>query len=124
MYSGEIEEYLDKEVKMRVDEVLKWDVSYKVTKHLSKFKGQPVFRGLLTAMNELGEVRMQFFLYSDSHDQMVTVLQLKAFNGTNASLGMPGPQHFITDNPAGDNNFFKCLLPSLAVQQKVYNSKQ
>ena len=98
MYTGEIEDYLDKEVKMRVGEVLKWDVSYKVTKHLSNYKGNPVFRGLLTAMNELGEVRMQFFLYSDSHDQMVTTLQ--AFNDTNASLGIPGPRHFVTDNPA------------------------
>ena len=71
-------------------------------------------------MNELGEVRMQFFLYSDSHDQMVTALQ--AFNDTNASLGIPGPRHFVTDNPAGDSNFFKRLLPSLADQQKVYDS--
>ena len=98
-------DYLDKEVKMRGGDILKWDVSYKVTRHLSKYEKQPVFKGLLTAMNELGEVRMQFFLYSDSHDQMVTALQ--GFNETSATLGMPGPRHFVTDNPSGDNNIFK-----------------
>ena len=64
---------------------------------------------------------MQFFLYTDSHDQMVTALQ--GLNETNATLGMPGPRHFITDNPAGDRNFFNRLIPSLASQQKTYDSK-
>ena len=69
LYHELIREYLSKEVKKRGAERLYWDVSYKEAKHLCQYHGQPIFKGLVTAMNEIGKVRVQFHVYMDSHDQ-------------------------------------------------------
>ena len=59
LYFRSIKPYLDKSVKKRGAEVLHWDVSYKEAKHLCRYRGRSIFKGLVTATNELGEVRIQ-----------------------------------------------------------------
>ncbi|KAL7546679.1 hypothetical protein ACHAWF_010011 [Thalassiosira exigua] len=115
-YHSTIGPYMDMEVKKRGAEFLHWDVSYKEAKHLCLYRGRPVFKGLVTAMNELGEVRIQFHVYTDSHEQMKSALE--AFKGTTRSLGLPEVRLFFTDNPAGDHQFYTKMLPSLVVHQE------
>ena len=70
MYNASIWCHLSNEVKNQGAERLAWDVSYKEAKHLSQYKGNPVFKGLVTVTNEIGEVRLQFHIFSESHDQI------------------------------------------------------
>ncbi|KAL3770800.1 hypothetical protein ACHAWU_006359 [Discostella pseudostelligera] len=117
VYHASIGHYLDLEVKKRGATTLHWDVSYKEAKHLCLYRGRPVFKGLVTAMNEVGEVRIQFHIYSDSHEQMKSALE--AFMGTTSSLGLPSVRLFYTDNPGGDRQFYMRQLPSLQSQQDI-----
>lgn len=68
------------EVKKRGAEFLHWDASYKEAKHLCSYRNRPVFKGLITAMNEFGEVRIQFHIYSDSHEQMKAAICFQAYH--------------------------------------------
>ena len=45
------------QVKKRGAQRLHWDVSYKVEKHVAQYHGKPLYKGLLTATNEVGEAR-------------------------------------------------------------------
>jgi hypothetical protein len=120
VYHASIGHYLDLEVKKRGATTLHWDVSYKEAKHLCLYRGRPVFKGLVTAMNEVGEVRFQFHVYSDSHEQMKSALE--AFKGTTSSLGLPEVRLFFTDNPSGDRQFYLRQLPSLQSQQDIFDA--
>jgi hypothetical protein len=93
LYHESIRAYLPKEVKKRGATSLHWDVSYKEAKHISRVRGQPVFKGLVTAMNEFGEIRIQFHVYTDSHEQMTAVLE--AFKHTTEALGQQPPVQFF-----------------------------
>ena len=54
VYHSSIRHYLDLEVKKRGATSLHWDVSYNEAKHLYLYQGRHVFKGLVTAMNEVG----------------------------------------------------------------------
>ena len=115
-----IRPHLSAEVKKRDADRLDWDVSYKESKHLCKYKGRSVFKGYVTALNSIGEVRIQFHVFSDSHEQMVSALE--AFKLTQANFGMPGIRLFTTDNPTADKDFFLSELPSLQAQQDKFDA--
>ena len=119
-YHSSISEHLEKEVKKRGAETIHWDVSYKEAKHLCRYRGRPVYKGLVTGLNSIGEVRFQFHIYTDSHEQMTGALQ--AFKRTTASLGLPDVKLFFTDNPAGDQGYFMDMLPSLEEQQNKFDA--
>ncbi len=119
-YHASISEHLKKEVKKRGAKSLHWDVSFKEAKHLCLYHGRPIFKGLVTALNELGEVRIQFHVYTDSHEQMKAAIN--AFKCTTSGLGLPEVKLFFTDNPSGDYKFYKDELPSLAEQQKKFDA--
>ena len=68
--------YMDKEVKKRCGAHLKWDVSYKEAKHLAQYKGQSLYHGLVSAMNEFNETRLQFHVVTDGQDQFVGPIQV------------------------------------------------
>jgi len=59
------------QVKKRGAETLHWDASYKEPKHLCQHHGNAIFRALFTATNQLGEIRMQFHVVTDGHDQVL-----------------------------------------------------
>ena len=62
-----IRAHLSKEVKKRGALRLAIDVSYKEAKKLCRVGGKAVYVGLVTGVNEVGEIRLQFHIVSDSH---------------------------------------------------------
>jgi len=114
-YSESIAPYLDKEVKKRGAELLAWDASYKEAKRLAKHHGQQVYLALITGTNELGEVRVQFHVVTDGHDQMEAAI--KAFLATMRAYGQTPPRLFFTDKPLEDKSFFQQTIPLLQVEQ-------
>ena len=107
------------QVKKRGAERLHWDVSYKEAKHLGRYHGEAVFKALVTATNEFGEIRIQFHVVTDGHDQMED--QIKKFLHTLQEFGQDGPKLMFTDNPKGDQPFMTQLMPSLQVQQDAFD---
>ena len=73
--------------------------------------GKSVFKGLVTATNELGEIRLQFHIVTDGHDQMVNAL--REFRNTVHQYGQQMPELLFTDKPSDDYAFFREQLPSL-----------
>ncbi|KAJ1626295.1 hypothetical protein T492DRAFT_878692 [Pavlovales sp. CCMP2436] len=112
-----ISPYLDKEVKKRGAEVLAWDASYK---ELCKHKGQQVYFALITDTNELGEVRVQFHVVTDGHDQMEAAI--KAFLATMRAYGQTLLRLFFTDKPQEDKSFFNGAILSLQAEQDCLDS--
>ena len=110
-YHYSIRDYLCKEMKKRSAERLSWDASYKEAKRLTRYKEVPIFKALITATNELGEVRLQFHAVTDSHDQMRSAIQ--AYKNTCNSHGHKLPTHVFTDNPHRDKGFFCEMFDSL-----------
>jgi len=120
LFHERIRSHLDKEVKKRGATRLHWDVSYKEAKHLCQYKGKPVFKGLVTATNEHGEIRIQFHIVTDSHEQMSAAIA--AFRQTTEAYGQPPVKLFFTDNPSGDKAFFQSAIPSLLESQARFDA--
>ncbi|KAL7491648.1 hypothetical protein ACHAWT_002097 [Skeletonema menzelii] len=114
-----IRPFYDKEVKKRGAESLTWDLSFKEAKNLAQYHGKPIFSGLVTALNGRGEIRVQYHVCTESHEQMISALQ--AFERTRISLGLPGCKHIFLDNPYKDRSLFLTHLPSVREQQEKYN---
>jgi len=91
------------------------DASYKEPKHLCQYHGQNVFKGLITATNEFGEIRLQFHVVTDDHEQFKAAFS--AFSKTIQEYGQPEVELLSTDNVAGDRNFYLGILPSLRQSQ-------
>lgn len=117
-----IRQYLAREVKKRDMDVIMIDVSYKEAKSLYQYRGKSVFRGLVTGLNQYGEVRIQFHIYTDSHEQMLAALE--EFEKTRMALGFKGVSHVISDNPKKDKALFMNAMPSVKAQQVKYDSQQ
>lgn len=115
-YSASIRTYLNNEVKKRGAEILAWDASYKEAKHLARYHGEPVFKALITGTNEIGEIRVQFHVVTDGHDQMVR--SIEEMCATMAAYGQPMPKLFFTDKPSEDKDFFMMQLSSLRAMQE------
>ena len=110
-----------KEVKKRGAERLHWDVSYKVCKHLCQFHGKSIFKGLVTATNEYGEIRIQFNVVTDGQDQFRGVLE--DFNNTISMYGHKQPYLVVTNYPVNDKQFFFEMIPSLKDSDDRMNSE-
>ncbi|KAL7535665.1 hypothetical protein ACHAXR_006652, partial [Thalassiosira sp. AJA248-18] len=121
IYSEEIKDHLAKEVKKRDCDIMQWDATFKEAKHLCQYHGEPIFKALVSGMNGIGEIRVQFHVYTDSHDQMVTALE--SFKRTNITLGMAGPSFFVTDNPKKDDRFIKERFESIRKQQELLDDR-
>ena len=97
-----------------------WDVSYKEAKHLGKYHGESVFKGLVTATNEVGEIRIQFHVVTDGHDQMLDSIQ--KFLQTVTEYNQAAPKILTTDNVPGDKPFLLSSFPSLQAQQDAFDN--
>ena len=115
LYGDTIEEHLGKEVKKRGARRLSWDASYKEAKHLGRYHSESIFKALVTATNELGEIRLQFHVVSDAHDQMAA--PIGAFLDTMNAYGMEPTELLCTDKPSDDKVFFMDAIPSLRTKQ-------
>jgi hypothetical protein len=94
-YGASIAAYLDNEVKKRPVETLAWDASYKEAKRLAKHNGKQVYVALITGTNELGEVRFQFHVVTDGHEQMIAAIA--AYSDTASAYGQQpaGPKAHV-----------------------------
>ena len=115
-----IETHLNNEVKKRGAERLHWDASYKEAKHLGQFHGKPIFKALITATNEVGEIRVQFHVVTDGHDQMKS--QIAALLDTLRVYNQPQPMLLTTDKPSDDKPFFLENIKSLKDMQITLDS--
>ena len=115
-FSGSIRRYLDNEVKKRGAEILAWDASYKEAKHLARYRGEAVFKALITGTNEIGEIRVQFHVVTDGHDQMVR--SLEEMRATMLMYGQIMPKLFFTEKPWDDKTFFQTHIPELRLTQE------
>ena len=109
------------QVKKRGATELHWDVSYKEAKHLCKLHGESLFKGLVTATNEYGDIRLQFHIVTDAHDQMDE--PIKAFLATCHAYNLPIPRWVFTDKPSTDKGYFMRLLPGVREMQSQLNTK-
>jgi hypothetical protein len=110
-----IEPYLDLEVKKLSGKFFAIDAQFKEAKHLCQYKGLPLFKATVTIMNEYNEIRTQFHVVSDGHDQYVRpiVVMVK----TIAARGQEMPKYMYTDNPTRDSIFLNTQIPSLEQEQ-------
>ncbi|KAL1495589.1 hypothetical protein AB1Y20_016950 [Prymnesium parvum] len=108
-YHDSIRQFLDAEVKKRNAEFLKIDVSYKEPKFLARFHGTALYKGLVTALNDLGECRLQYHVSSESHDQLEE--PLRSMLRTMHSLGQEPPHVLFTDNIERDLAFLTKIFP-------------
>ena len=86
------------------------DHSHKITKHIVTINGVPVFIGLLTVTNEMGEIRVIALVATKAHAQFEIALvnmreSLKLY-------GLEAPELFYTDN-ISDKGFLEKCFPSL-----------
>mmetsp|Transcript_1711 Transcript_1711/g.4812 ORF Transcript_1711/g.4812 Transcript_1711/m.4812 type:complete len:87 (-) Transcript_1711:645-905(-) len=71
--------FMNLEVKKRGITKLCIDVSYKQAKLLFSYSGQAVYHALVTGTNKFAEIRIQFHVVTDSHDQLLeTIKQMEA----------------------------------------------
>ena len=115
LFSESIRPHLDREVKKRGADYLRWDVSFKEAKKLCRYRGKPIFKGLVTATNEIGEIRIQFHIVTDGHDQMLNAL--REFRNTISQHGQPSPTFVFSDKPSDDFPFFCKELPRILEKQ-------
>ena len=121
-FSAKCKAFLGKEMKKRGGTQLNWDASYKTCKVLSRIEGNSLYKALITATNEFGEIRIQFMTVSDGHDQMV--VPLREFKRTQNLYGLPLPTHFSTDNVTNDRPFFLEMFPGARAKQTQYDNNQ
>eukprot|EP00123_Amoebidium_parasiticum_P019075 comp24337_c0_seq10/m.46213 comp24337_c0_seq10/g.46213 ORF comp24337_c0_seq10/g.46213 comp24337_c0_seq10/m.46213 type:complete len:1170 (-) comp24337_c0_seq10:91-3600(-) len=94
-----------------VNNVLKADHTFQIGK-LTGINGEPLYRGLWTCVNELGEIRAQVFTRDCSHQEIEPVIQ--RISATTAALNSKGPAFFYTDRCCQDRAFVERMFPTLA----------
>ena len=120
LHHSTISSYLERELKKRdLCGTLAWDVSYKESKNLFKHKGEQIYKGLVTGMNHIGEVRVQFHVVTDSQEQFLGAIE--EFKRTLKAYGHSQPTSFYTDNPLADRDFFQKEILSLREEQERFN---
>ena len=119
-YHDMIRPFFDNEIKKRDADSIHWDVSYKEAKLLCKLRGEAIHHGLVTGLNQYNEIRFQFHIYTDGHNQMISALN--AYTLTLNAYGMDSIHVFFTDDPTRDKRFFTSHLPSLQSFQDKLNS--
>jgi hypothetical protein len=87
---------------------------------LGRYHGEPVFKGLITATNHVGEIRKQFHVVTDGHDQIEH--PIKDMLTTMEAYGHPMPQLLTTDKPFEDKAFYYSIIPSLRKKKSELES--
>ena len=111
--------FCDVELKKRDSKQLYWDASFKVASLLSTAGGEPLFKALITATNEYGEIRIQFFVVTDGQDQFKYPCQ--KFNETVEAYGQAELDFLWTDNVGKDKAFFHQVFSSLKKKEEEIN---
>ena len=99
--------------------MIRWDVSYKSAKMLCRLRGKPVFKATVTGTTLLGEVRIQFDIVTDGHDQMLNAIT--EFKRTVEAYGQEVTEVVFTDKPKEDHGFFMKHLAGVARKENELN---
>ncbi len=122
LYAATLANHFSKEVEKRGAKTLLCDASCKMSKHLCQYWGEPIFRGLVTMTDEIGEVRIHYQVVTDSHEQIKTpfrgirihTLWVRIFS-----------THVVsTDSPLSDKKLFLDALPPLQDYSEIISSNQ
>ena len=79
-----------------------------------------MYGGLVTMVFDTGHTRLQWHIMTDSKEQYVE--PIKKWLQTQQELGQPGIKFMATDNPVGDDAFFRKAVPSLQGSQDILDS--
>ena len=112
----EIRPFLENEVKKVECETFHIDSSKKAPKKICQHNGKSVFGDLITATNGDGEVRLQFLVPTDAHDQLIG--PMKAYLNSADALGQVQPKYVVTDNVPRDRPFMLETCASLRKTQE------
>eukprot|EP00966_Prymnesium_polylepis_P057527 1332171-Prymnesium_polylepis.1 len=77
---------------------------------MASYRGQNLFKGIVSGMNEHGDLRINHLTVTDGHDQLRPALE--ALNQTHAAHGFPPIETVATDKPAEEAAFFECVFPA------------
>jgi hypothetical protein len=91
-----------------------------IPKHVLLHEGRPIFKGLLTAVNEHKDIVCQFFLVSDSREQ---IKQAVGDMVTSCKMhGMPPVEHVTCDKPSEEASFWESLFPAVKLARHHMNT--
>lgn len=82
-----------------------------IVKHISKYGGEPLFEGLLTVLNEYGEIRGACFVPTKAHSAFSTMLS--SIHSSLKRFGHPDVELAYTDNMS-DLSMLTRAFPELA----------
>lgn len=88
--------------------------------HLCRYHGVSIFKGLVTATNNYGEIRVQFHVVTDGQDQ--TESAIKEMRATLAAYGQKMTTRITSDKPAEEKAFFLRVMPELQIIQDDLNA--
>ena len=75
-------------------------MSYKESKYLTHYNNISIFKYLVTSTNELDEIKMQFYVVTNSHNQIDSVI--KAYKNICDIYSHHYSKHIFTDNSCRD----------------------
>ena len=96
------------------------DASYKEAKKLVRCNVRPVFKGYITALNQVGGMILALHVNSEPHDQMRATFE--AFKHTTSEYGLPPLELYFSNNAKGDMRFIEEIFPSLQAKQEEFNA--
>lgn len=101
-------------------EVLKVDHSFKVPKYIMHCFGEKTFLALFTAVNEIGQIRIQGLTVGKSLNELRIIIGRFKDECIKRNIGLPG--FIFTDNCCADRAFFESEFPHLvnSVSSGIY----
>ena len=107
-FSESIRKHLTAQIKCREAKHVSIDGSYKETRVLARYNGEPLYGALVSLTNEYGEVRSIFHSLSESHALFEEPLQRMI--DTHRKYNMNLPSVVFTDRPRQDRRYFERAL--------------
>ena len=114
-------EYFDLEAKKRGGKELHVDASYKAMKHIGRYHGQRIWKGLMSGLNEHGDLILCHAAVTDGHDQLNAALD--GLNETREQYGFDPIELVLTDKPSDEVNFFEHKFPAVKALRESVNAQ-
>jgi hypothetical protein len=111
-----IREWMDSKISDVKSEVLKIDHTFSLPEYIGLAGGEKLFHALFTAMNEYGEIRLQFLAPTKGFTQLDGVF--KRFQETCANRSYNLPKIIYTDNCCGDRKWISNAALGVVVENE------
>jgi hypothetical protein len=108
--------WMDSKVCDIQSKMLKIDHTFSLPEYIGLGGGEKLFHALFTAMNEYGEIRLQFFAPTKGFTQLQGVFD--SFKQTCIDRSYQLPQIIYTDNCCGDRNFISQAALGIQTQKQ------